>query len=79
MIKNSRNIFQPYTVDGAAITDRLLDLIGKYGSKRIELALIFEMGDLWIKMHVDNLVATYSFTEVKEVFECLTKFNEGSA
>ena len=79
MMKNPNNIFQPYLVDAAAITERLEQLIQRYGSKRVEGVLVFDMGDVWLKMHINNLVLTYSYTEVLQVFECLTNYERGSA
>lgn len=79
MQPNIKNIFQPYLVDAAAITERLEQLIARYGTKRVEAVLMFDMGDLWLKMHINNLVLTYSYTEVLEVFECMSKFEKGNA
>lgn len=79
MKPNTRNIFQPYLVDGAAITERLQALFTAYSINLVEQALTTDMGPRQVRWHVDNLCATYSFTEVLEIFECLTERHKGTA
>lgn len=77
MKANPNNIFQPYLVDGAAISERLFDLVNYYGADAIEAELIFEAGaNKQIRNHIENLIMTYSFTEVLNWFECITDKKE---